>query len=282
MQSYASPGQCIMRMLAAGCLLIAVTVRAATAQGANLVSAEREAFSEWLQRSPVSPYAAVAQLPVGQGIRLGPEQADLALPGVPPHTIANDNGSVALSGPEGRRALPRGRPVRLGRYAVVSGGSAARPVVTVFDSTRARGTPHWYPYTAALSFVGPLHPPDSARSRLVLSPDGVEVMAEDAGSVIVPIAGKQVRLSVMRLPDPASGESGLEIYFRDSTNGDSTYPAGRFVSLTPAGAGNWRLDFNRARNPFCAYSSAFACPAPWRGNAISTDVRAGEQYVPRE
>jgi uncharacterized protein (DUF1684 family) len=86
----------------------------------------------------------------------------------------------------------------------------------------------------------------------------------------------------MRLPDPATGESDLEIYFRDATNGDSTYPAGRFVTLLPAGQGKWRLDFNRARNPFCAYSSAFACPAPWRGNAIPAEVRAGEQYLPKE
>lgn len=269
-------------MLVALCLVMPGAVRAAAAQGAGLVAAERQAFSEWLRRSPVSPYAALAQLPVGQRIRLGPGSADLALSGVAPHTIASSDGVVSLDGPEGRRALPRGRPVRLGSYAIVAGGSSARPVVTVFDSARARGTPHWYPYDAAFSFVGPLHPPDSARSRLVLSPDGVEVMADEAGWVIVPIAGKSVRLSVMRLPDPATGEADLEIYFRDATNGDSTYPAGRFVTLLPAGQGKWRLDFNRARNPFCAYSSAFACPAPWRGNAIPADVRAGEQYLPKE
>ena len=52
------------------------------------------------------------------------------------------------------------------------------------------------------------------------------------------------------------------------TNGAGTYPAGRFVSLVPAGGGRYRLDFNRARNPFCAYSSAYACPAPWHGNTL--------------
>ena len=59
-----------------------------------------------------------------------------------------------------------------------------------------------------------------------------------------------------------------------------TYPAGRFVALTPAGGGRYRLDFNRARNPFCAYSSAYACPAPWRGNALPARIAAGEQYHP--
>lgn len=278
---HSQPGQ-LPRMLMAVCLLTSSAVRTGAAQGAGLVAAERDAFREWLQRSPVSPYAALAQLPVGQGIRLGPDNADLSLTGVEPHTIGSGDGVVSLTGPEGKRTLPRGRPVKLGSYAIVAGGSSARPVVTIFDSTRPRGTPHWYPYDAALAFIGTLQPPDSARSRLVLSPEGVEVMADDAGSVVVPIAGKPVRLSVMRLPDPATGESNLEIYFRDGTNGDSTYPAGRFVTLLPAGEGKWRLDFNRAHNPFCAYSPAFACPAPWRGNAIPAEVRAGEQYLPKE
>ena len=51
----------------------------------------------------------------------------------------------------------------------------------------------------------------------------------------------------------------------------------RFV---PEPDGRYRLDFNRARNPFCAYSSAFPCPAPWRGNTIEATVRGG-RAVPR-
>ena len=78
------------------------------------------------------------------------------------------------------------------------------------------------------------------------------------------------------MPDPVSGEATLEIYFRDLTNGQGSYPAGRFVELIPQADGRYRLDFNRARNPFCAYSSAYACPIPWRGNAIPAPVRAGE------
>lgn len=282
MLSTHAPMYALRHRLLALCLLAAALPCGVAAQGAGLVKAEREAFTEWLQQSPVSPYAAVAQLAVAQGIRIGPEGADLALSGVAPHSVASRNGALLLTGSDGERALPRGRPVRLGSYALVAGGAVDRPVVTVFDSTRPRGAPHWYPYDTTLAFVGPLHPSDSVHSRLVLSPEGIEVMAEEAGSVTVPIAGHLVRLAVMRMPDPATGESDLEIYFRDSTNGDSTYPAGRFVSLRPAGQGKWRLDFNRARNPFCAYSPAFACPAPWRGNVIPADVRAGEQYLPKE
>jgi hypothetical protein len=252
------------------------------AQVPPAVAAERAAFAQWLSRAAVSPFAAVAQVPVGAGLRLGPVDADLALPGIAPHRVSITRGAIMLAGDEGQRALPRGRAVRLAPYVLVAGGASERPVITVFDSSRARGAPQWVDEDRALEFDGPRLPPHTAHSRRVLAPDGVEVLAEDAGFVIIPINGKPVRLSVMRLPDPASGESDLEIYFRDATNGRGTYPAGRFVSLTPAGSGRWQLDFNRARNPFCSYSSAYACPAPWRGNSIPAEIRAGEQYHPDE
>jgi len=38
------------------------------------------------------------------------------------------------------------------------------------------------------------------------------------------------------------------------------------------------LDFNRARNPSCAYNTVFPCPAPWPGNALRRPIRAGERY----
>jgi uncharacterized protein (DUF1684 family) len=83
---------------------------------------------------------------------------------------------------------------------------------------------------------------------------------------------------VRRIPTPRTEESELEIYFRDGTNGRGTYPAGRFVTLVPEVDGRYRLDFNRARNPFCAYSTAYPCPAPWPGNTVPAPVRAGERY----
>ena len=127
-------------------------------------------------------------------------------------------------------------------------------------------------------FVGELLPPETRGTVRVLGVDGVEVDAAEAGSVVVPIGGERVRLRVRRLPTAGGEESELEILFRDGTNGRGTYPAGRFVPLAPEHDGQYRLDFNRARNPFCAYSSAYPCPAPWRGNTITAPVEAGERY----
>ena len=81
-----------------------------------------------------------------------------------------------------------------------------------------------------------------------------------------------------RFPGANPDESELQVFFRDGTSARGSYDGGRFVELVPAGDGSFVLDFNRARNPFCAYSSVFSCPAPWSGNTLEMDVAAGERY----
>ncbi len=240
---------------------------------------ERSAYAEWLALAPNSPLAAVAQQPVGQGIRLGPPDADVPLEGVGEHRATERNGIVTLEGPAGTRVLGTGRPVALGSYFVAAGGVSGRRVVTVYGPTREDKPVEYYPYDSRLVFLGPLAPPERPAQLLVLALDGIETDAAEAGTVLVPIGGRSVRLRVRRIPTGFEGESDLEIFFRDGTNAEGTYPAGRFVSLVAVGGGRYRLDFNRARNPFCAYSSAFPCPAPWRGNTIDTRVEAGERYA---
>jgi uncharacterized protein len=239
---------------------------------------ERAAYAEWLATAPNSPLAAVALQPVGPGIRIGPADADVPLAGIPEHRASERSGAVMLEGPSGTRALPVGRPVALGDFFVAAGGLPGRRVVTVYGPERDGKPAEYYPYDRSLVFTGPMAPPERPGRVRVLALDGVETEAAEAGTVTVPIDGRTVRLLVRRIPTGAEDESELEIYFRDGTNGEGTYPAGRFVTLVPLPDGRYRLDFNRARNPFCAYSTAFPCPAPWRGNAIEAKVEAGERY----
>ena len=248
------------------------------AQAVGDVARERADFAAWLANAPTSPLAAIAQQPIGDGLRLGPPDADVPLEGIPEHRVLARGGAVRLEGGDGRRSMPRGAPVRLGQFTLVADGPAERAMLTVFGPRGSGKHPTYFEPDPSLSYSGPLSPPARPGKVRVLGIDGVEVEAAEAGSVIVPLGRERVRLRVLRLPTAGGEESDLEIFFRDSTNGRGTYPAGRFVSLVPAGGGRYRLDFNRARNPFCAYSSAYPCPAPWRGNTISSPVPAGERY----
>lgn len=244
-----------------------------------VVEQERREFAAWLASSPLSPYAAIALQPIGPGITLGPRLTVVPLDGVAETRVVEKSGAVFLETRTGSRPVPRGRFVPLGPYRVMAAGPAGRAALVVHGPTpRDPKPPAWYRYDPAWSYSVSLSPPAEPATRRLLASDGQEVVGTEAGTVSLDVRGERVTLVVRRLPDATGEESALEIYFRDATNGAGTYPAGRFVALEPVGGGRYRLDFNRARNAFCAYSTVFACPAPWRGNVILSAIAAGEQY----
>jgi len=239
---------------------------------------ERAEYGRWLGSARTSPFAVIARTPIGTGIRLGPPNSDVPLSGLAEQRVTEQAGRVILEsgGAAAVRVIPRGRPVPLGAYTLVASGAPGRTLLSIYGSVRASRPPTYFSYDSSLSLSVALEPHRPGTVRL-LAVDGTEVDANEAGSVSVVIGGKSSRLAVRRIPGDDE-ESDLEIYFRDATNGHGSYPAGRFVTLSPLPDGQYRLDFNRARNPFCAYSSAYACPAPWPGNGLSGPVRAGERY----
>jgi uncharacterized protein len=69
----------------------------------------------------------------------------------------------------------------------------------------------------------------------------------------------------------------LFVAFNDLTSGTETYPAGRYLDLTPNSTGNYELDFNRAYNPYCYYNISYECPYPPPENRLKIPIRAGER-----
>ena len=72
-------------------------------------------------------------------------------------------------------------------------------------------------------------------------------------------------------------EDYLFVPFTDQTNGHSSYGGGRYLDLRMGqiNDGQMVLDFNKAYNPFCTYSSAYSCPVPPPENRLSVAVEAG-------
>ena len=71
----------------------------------------------------------------------------------------------------------------------------------------------------------------------------------------------------------------LFLPFIDETNGNETYAGGRYIELDASKVVNGKItiDFNKAYNPYCAYSSGYRCPQPPAENALNTHVLAGEK-----
>jgi uncharacterized protein len=69
----------------------------------------------------------------------------------------------------------------------------------------------------------------------------------------------------------------LFVPFVDTTSGQETYPAGRYLDLHPTATGFYTIDFNRAYNPYCAYNESYECPYPPPSNRLTIPIRAGEK-----
>jgi len=71
----------------------------------------------------------------------------------------------------------------------------------------------------------------------------------------------------------------LFLPFTDLSNGDETYGGGRYIDLRIGDLveGKARIDFNKAYNPYCAYSGGYSCPVPPMDNRLKIIISAGEK-----
>ena len=98
--------------------------------------------------------------------------------------------------------------------------------------------------------------------------------------------GKKMELSIyqnQQLMSDWEYKDYLFLPFNDATNGTSTYGGGRYMDLEipSEGSKKIRIDFNKAYNPYCAYSHKYSCPIPPSENnlpvAIPVGVKAFDQ-----
>jgi uncharacterized protein len=96
------------------------------------------------------------------------------------------------------------------------------------------------------------------------------------------IEGKELQLSVYRsitLMKQEAYAHHLFLPFKDVTNGAETYGGGRYIDMndTDITGNKTVLDFNKAYNPWCAYSTGYSCPIPPDENHLPLPVQAGEK-----
>lgn len=76
-----------------------------------------------------------------------------------------------------------------------------------------------------------------------------------------------------------TGEIYHSIWFTDRTTGKETYGVGRYLDfeLNPDPNFIYTIDFNKAYNPYCAYTSEYTCPIPREEDYIDMAIEAGEK-----
>ncbi|HEY5407444.1 MAG TPA: DUF1684 domain-containing protein [Ginsengibacter sp.] len=71
----------------------------------------------------------------------------------------------------------------------------------------------------------------------------------------------------------------LFVPFGDATSGFESYGGGRYLDFTISDIKNNHLviDFNKAYNPYCAYTTGYNCPIPPKENLLTVAIPAGEK-----
>lgn len=165
-----------------------------------------------------------------------------------------------------------------GAYRITARWDAPNVTVWISDTLAAAratfaGITRW-PLDPAWRFAARFEPADD-EWRAVPTVRGFELPRRVAGTVVATIQGEERRLVAYA---KGRGARSMLVVIRDGTTGEGSYPAGRFVDVPFADSlGRTVLDFNLARNPDCAFTSASPCPLPPRENWFTARIEAGEK-----
>lgn len=149
--------------------------------------------------------------------------------------------------------------------------------IRLWDNTREerRSFPprEWYPVKEELRVPATYTRYDVP--KIVKMPDILGAILDEPmeGYVTFTLNGQQHELIVTELPDHR-----LWIQFMDLTNGDPTYPSGRYHYTDAHEDGKVFIDFNKAYSPPCAFTDYATCTFPPQENHLKARVEAGEIY----
>jgi uncharacterized protein len=104
--------------------------------------------------------------------------------------------------------------------------------------------------------------------------DGQAVMRY-LGDLSFQLDGKKLKLAVYHAGEGVG--TSVFVPFRDRTSGDDSYGPGRYVTLELNESDEYEIDFNRAFNPYCAYTDDYECGFPPSENDLPVAIRAGEK-----
>lgn len=94
------------------------------------------------------------------------------------------------------------------------------------------------------------------------------------GKLVFDLLGKTYTMDALQEGDK------LFMVFGDQTSGYSTYASGRYLYATMPDKDGWTiLDFNKAFNPPCAFTSYATCLLPPAQNILRISLEAGEKNI---
>jgi uncharacterized protein (DUF1684 family) len=132
----------------------------------------------------------------------------------------------------------------------------------------------YFPITSKWRFNAHFEPYNPPHKVPIVNVLGMTSDETSPGQLAFDVDGQTYRIQ----PILEQGEKDWFIIFKDATAGHETYPAARYVYVTPPGPdGTTVLDFNKAYNPPCAFTPYATCPLPPPQNKLPFRIEAGEK-----
>lgn len=153
--------------------------------------------------------------------------------------------------------------------------------IRLWDNTREERrlfpSRQWYPVKK--EFRVPATYTRYETPRVVKMPDILGAILDEPmqGFVTFDLDGQTHELIVEELPDHR-----LFIQFMDLTNGNPTYPSGRYHYTDAHENGQAFVDFNKAYSPPCAFTEYATCTFPPQENRLHVAIEAGEIFPEHE
>lgn len=130
-----------------------------------------------------------------------------------------------------------------------------------------------YPVDAKWRIEAKWVPFETPRQLPITNVVGLTQDAACPGKAVFTLDGRTYELLPLQ-DDPAAD---LFFILTDTTAGEETYEASRFLYSSPPQDGKVVLDFNRLYNPPCAFTPFTTCPLPPKENVLPIPLRAGEK-----
>lgn len=192
-----------------------------------------------------------------------------------PHVPFLVNGNAASNQPLQSDASNHPDTVTLGSLSLTVIQRGSRTGIRLRDpdseARRSFSGLHWYPIDEQYRIHARWHRYTPAHKMAITNILGMTEDEETPGYAEFSLGGKTWRL------EPTVEDNTLFFTFRDQTAGKETYPSGRFLHSDMPANGEVVIDFNKAYNPPCAFTSFATCPLPPRQNWIALPIPAGEK-----
>ena len=137
---------------------------------------------------------------------------------------------------------------------------------------------NYFDVDPAFKFYSKLYEYENKDTVTVFGTKGEERKTIRYGYVVFNYDGRNIKINVYE-SRTGNGDIYYSIWFTDKTTNEESYGVGRYLNFEKNEDPEYvyEIDFNKAYNPYCAYSKEYSCAIPTKEDYLDIAITAGEK-----